>query len=133
VVGGILGVLEGLLLLSRRRQRGGERDGKGDGNDGDGRVEGEVLAGLLKEAREELSLQRLFGGEFWGEDGVWLFEVSNAAAAADEKDGKGKGKEEEKEEGGEVMFRDVARAHPVVRKWRGVVDGLLAREREIKG
>lgn len=56
-------------------------------------------------AREELGLQSLFGREWFGEDGIWKFEVH--------------GKDEE-----EVMFRDVADAHPLIEKWSLEVEEL---------
>ncbi|CAD0115129.1 unnamed protein product [Aureobasidium uvarum] len=61
-------------------------------------------------AREELALQSLFGREWFGEDGIWKFEVL------------GEGREEE-----EVTFRDVAEAHPVLVKWGREVEGLKKR------
>lgn len=54
---------------------------------------------LLKRAREELAADKVFGKEFWFEDGTWRFEV-------------------EKED---LLFADVAEAHPLVRKWEDVV------------
>ncbi|THX94653.1 essential protein-like protein Yae1 [Aureobasidium pullulans] len=56
-------------------------------------------------ARSELGLQSLFGREWFGEDGIWKFDV--------------KGKNEE-----EVTFRDVADAHPRVDKWVKEVESL---------
>ncbi|THY04422.1 essential protein-like protein Yae1 [Aureobasidium pullulans] len=56
-------------------------------------------------ARSELGLQSLFGREWFGEDGIWKFDV--------------KGKNEE-----EVTFRDVADAHPLVDKWVKEVENL---------
>ncbi|THW61239.1 essential protein-like protein Yae1 [Aureobasidium pullulans] len=56
-------------------------------------------------ARSELGLQSLFGREWFGEDGIWKFDV--------------KGKNEE-----EVTFRDVADAHPLVDKWVKEVESL---------
>lgn len=56
-------------------------------------------------ARSELGLQSLFGREWFGEDGIWKFDV--------------KGKNEE-----EVTFSDVADAHPLVDKWVKEVESL---------
>ena len=56
-------------------------------------------------AKEELGLQSLFGREWFGEDGIWKFEVH--------------GKDEE-----DVTFRDVADAHPLIGKWTLEVEEL---------
>lgn len=60
------------------------------------------LTELLEQARKELSVQVVFGREYWEEDGTWKYEVPGG------------------EEGG-VVFGDVAGAHPMVGKWEGVV------------
>ncbi|KAG9588388.1 essential protein-like protein Yae1, partial [Aureobasidium melanogenum] len=70
-------------------------------------VKEDVIAKFVK-AREDLGLQSLFGREWFGEDGIWKFEVE--------------GKDEE-----EVTFRDVAHAHPVVGKWTTEVEELKKR------
>ncbi|RKU48521.1 Essential protein Yae1, N terminal [Coniochaeta pulveracea] len=57
------------------------------------------VEGLLVEARKELDVVSVFGREYWDGEGVWKYEV------------KGDGGE------GEVLFADVAGAHPLVRKW----------------
>lgn len=94
-IGKILGILEGVLTGLRGEEMGSER------------VRVEKLVG---EAKEELSTKSVFAREYWGEDGVWRFEV-----------------EGEKEETGEVLFPDVAAAHPLVRKWEGLVEGEVRR------
>lgn len=70
----------------------------------DTQIKQDVIAKFVT-AREELGLQSLFGREWFGEDGIWKFEV--------------KGQEEE-----EVTFRDVADAHPLIEKWTLEVEGL---------
>lgn len=62
----------------------------------------EELGKLVEEARRELSVVSVFGREFWDEDGTWNYEV-------------GRGDEED------TVFVDVAKAHPLVRKWEGVL------------
>lgn len=52
---------------------------------------------LFLAAREELGLTSLFGRDYFGEDGIWKYEVD--------------GKEDE------VTFREVADAHPIIAKW----------------
>lgn len=79
-------------------------------------VEGEQWDGerkrvdsLFAEAQKELKTQSVFGRKYWGEDGIWIFEVPGDA------------------EGKDVVFEDVARAHPFVKKWDGIVDAEVKR------
>jgi hypothetical protein len=90
-IGKILGLLEGLHAALK----GGGVEHK---------EEARRLEILWAEAKEELGTRSVFGTEWWGEDGVWKFEVP----------GEGDGKE--------VLFPDVAGAHPLVVKWEKVVD-----------
>ncbi|KAJ5040574.1 uncharacterized protein L3040_006226 [Drepanopeziza brunnea f. sp. 'multigermtubi'] len=92
-IGKILGMLEGILAGVKGKEIGKEMEAE--------RVRVERQ---FDEARGELRTEVVFGREFWGEDGVWRFEVPG--------DGK---------EGSEVVFSDVAGAHPLVRKWEGLV------------
>lgn len=62
------------------------------------------MAELFLAAREELSLRSLFGRNYFGEDGIWKYDVH--------------GKEDE------VTFREVADAHPLIAKWEGKVQEL---------
>lgn len=64
-------------------------------------TEKQRIRNTLREAREELSVEKVFARGVWGEDGVWAYEVA--------------GKEEE------VTFEEVADAHPVLRKWKSRV------------
>ena len=84
-MGYILGALEG-LCSAHSREIG----------------EGKGFRQLLNDAREHLAIDKIFGREWWGEDGIWRYEVQ--------------GKEEE------VTFREVVDAHPLVRKWIKRVD-----------
>jgi len=90
--GWLLGVLEGLVRAIQSAAHIPEQ------------TKEEVIEKFV-EARTELGLQSLFGKEYFGEDGIWGFEVQ----------GEGEG---------EVTFRDVADAHPLVKKWVDEVDGL---------
>jgi hypothetical protein len=72
----------------------------------EGREEGE---GMLVEARKELDVVSIFGREYWDGEGVWRYEVQ------------GDGGE------GEVLFANVAEAHPLVKKWEGRVKELVER------
>jgi hypothetical protein len=59
---------------------------------------------LWRDARRELGVVSIFGAEYWDGEGVWRFEVGN----------QGRGEED-------IVFADVAGAHPLVMKWEGVV------------
>lgn len=84
-MGYILGALEG--LCSAHPQGSEERRGLGQ---------------LIKEARDQLAIEKIFGREWWGEDGIWRYKVQ--------------GREEE------VTFREVVDAHPLVKGWVKKVD-----------
>ncbi|KAJ4259770.1 Essential protein Yae1, N terminal [Fusarium torreyae] len=59
---------------------------------------------LTTKAREELSTENIFKPDYWAEDGNWKYEVKPAAGTE------------------EVLFADVADAHPLVKKWSSVVE-----------
>ncbi|KAG5993792.1 hypothetical protein E4U52_001668 [Claviceps spartinae] len=59
---------------------------------------------LLNDAREELSTAKIFSAEYWAPDGNWKYEVT--AAHQDQP----------------ILFSDVANAHPLVQKWRNLVN-----------
>ncbi|MCJ1407373.1 hypothetical protein MMC19_001444 [Ptychographa xylographoides] len=127
------------------------------------------IADLRRKAGEELALDRVFGKEWWGADGVWLFDVpglgarsgtstsasasastsasasaptsapatgsdtdtdtatgtgTRAATALGGDEDVGVGRREEMEEEG-VTIEAVAAAHPVIRKWTGIVEGVM--------
>ena len=84
-MGYILGALEGLCSAHLQESEEGGKCRK-----------------LVKEVRETLAIENIFGREWWGEDGIWKYEVQ--------------GKEDE------VTFREVVDAHPLVRRWVDKVD-----------
>ena len=49
---------------------------------------------MMVNARTELCVEKVFGREVWGEDGVWKYDVE-----------------------GEDGFEAVAKGHPVVKEW----------------
>ncbi|KAM0541872.1 hypothetical protein ACHAPJ_013062 [Fusarium lateritium] len=63
---------------------------------------------LTTKAREELSTENIFKPDYWAEDGNWKYEVKPAAGTE------------------EVLFTDVADAHPLVKKWSAVVEEQVA-------
>ncbi|KAG8156971.1 hypothetical protein KVR01_013193 [Diaporthe batatas] len=104
-VGWLLGVLEGVAAAL------GSSSSSSSSSTAD--EAGEARA-MLASARAELDLRGVFGPEYWGEDGIWRYEV-----------GGGEGGQEGEE--GEVLFSHVAEAHPLVRKWTAAVEGVMAR------
>ena len=62
----------------------------------------------LSDARKELMVQSLFGKNFFGPDGNWIYDVPG------------------RDESEETTFQDVANAHPLIQKWRATIDGLAA-------
>lgn len=93
-LGAVLGLKAGWLLGVFE---GVVRAVNGDAGAGD-EVKGELREEYVK-AREELGLISLFGSGYFGADGIWTFEVEGEA------------------EGGQVTFREVADAHPLLKKW----------------
>ncbi|RDW77715.1 hypothetical protein BP6252_05768 [Coleophoma cylindrospora] len=87
-VGAVLGLLEGIFAATSKAEGLSEEKTR--------------TKTLLDEARVQLKMENVFGGEYWGDDGIWKFEVPG---------------EEEKE----VVFPDVVSAHPLVKKWEVVV------------
>lgn len=87
VAGQLLGFLEGIAEAVRGR----EDD------------EAKNTVRLAMEARADLSTAKIFGVEYWQEDGNWKFDVVP-------------------KEGSEILFSDVANAHPLVKKWTQVVE-----------
>jgi len=55
---------------------------------------------MLATAEVELSVQSLFGQDFFGSDGIWLYEVPVPEDGV-----------------GEATFQQIAEAHPVLKKW----------------
>jgi len=95
-IGKILGLVEGIY-------------GALKGTGGEYNLEVERVEKLVSEAKEDLGTRSVFGTDWWGEDGVWKFEVPG------EQDGK------------EVLFPDVAAAHPLVIKWERFVEDEVKR------
>lgn len=132
------------------RETGGEGDAQGimgdEGGEARARMERERerVGKMLKEAREELGVERVFGGEWWRGDG-WVYEVLGKPAEGESGEIHGKGQEEgirergekgkregdglgkEKGDGDEawgkreVTFKEVVDCHPVLREWVGRV------------
>ncbi|KAL7816658.1 hypothetical protein V8C26DRAFT_86950 [Trichoderma gracile] len=94
--GQLLGILEGIndALKSTSSDRAGN-----------GNEEAKAASKLLAEAREELSVSKIFSSDYWAPDGNWTYDVNPEANEDDE-----------------VLFADVAKAHPLIGKWTAIVD-----------
>lgn len=101
--GQLLGMLEGIddALKSRLGGQAGSQDGQGTAS-------ATATSELLAEARQELSVLKIFSPDYWAPDGNWSYDV--------EPHGDGEG------DGDEILFPDVAKAHPLIRKWTTIVD-----------
>lgn len=90
-IGKILGLLEGIHSAIRVAE-------------GDKWIsEKSRLGTLYEDAKRELSTQSVFSTEYWGQDGIWKYEVPEG-------------------EGKEVVFPDIAAAHPLVKNWENKLD-----------
>jgi hypothetical protein len=98
-IGKILGLVEGLWAAVKSAESSASSGEVEKWED-----ERERLGGLVQNARLELRIESVFGREWWGEDGIWKYAVP------------GEG------EGMDVVFTDVAAAHPLIKKWEAVVD-----------
>jgi len=97
-VGIVLGLLEGIHLSMRTA-------------DVENASEKKRINAFLEEARRELRTEEVFGKEWWGTDGVWKFEIMGESV-----DG-----------AGEFTFKDVVISHPVIRKWKKLVNDEVKR------
>lgn len=106
-VGWCLGVLEGVWNAAPT-QTGDASQGRAraDGSEKEGRVEREEVRKMLAQAEGELQVQCLFGKEYFGADGIWTYDVPDDSEAE------------------EVTFRQVADAHPLLKKWMKIVGDL---------
>ncbi len=61
---------------------------------------------LLGDARRDLSTNTIFSPEYWATDGTWTYQVPSQGET-------------------EILFPDVAKAHPLIRKWTAIVEKQL--------
>ncbi|RDL31535.1 uncharacterized protein BP5553_09744 [Venustampulla echinocandica] len=101
-IGQILGLLEGLYGAASSSSKAEERDTWAE--------EGKRLSELIIQAKNDLKTESVFGFEWFGKDGIWKFEVPGEVL-----------------EGKEMVFTDVATAHPLVAKWEHIVDEEIRR------
>ncbi|OHF03483.1 Yae1 protein [Colletotrichum orchidophilum] len=97
VAGQIVGLLEGIAAAL---------DG---GSSQDDEVLSKEARKTLEDAKAQLKIDSIFGSAYWNTDGTWKFDVGEERA------------------GDEILFADVARAHPLIQKWQKVADAELER------
>lgn len=99
--GQLLGMLEGIddALKNRLGGQAGSQDGQETAS-------ATVTSELLTKAREELSVLKIFSPDYWAPDGNWSYDVEPHGDA----------------DGDEILFPDVAKAHPLIKKWTAIVD-----------
>ena len=108
--GGCLGALEGMwraLLQDHRPTLSSGVDARDDARVRQRRAE---VQELLAAAEGELNVQTLFGDQYFGQDGLWVYDIPG----------------QESLEGG-VTFEQVAGAHPLVKKWEGILSDLAVK------
>lgn len=104
-VGSILGALEGIWSAVAKKEKiksapALEDDGVRIGTGGAQiQTETERLKSLVINARNELRTEGVFGREYWGEDGIWTYDVKE----------------------GDGGWKDVVDAHPLIQSWESVV------------
>nr|POE89961.1 uncharacterized protein yae1 [Quercus suber] len=65
------------------------------------------VAGMYSQAEEELTMQRLYASDYFGTDGIWLYDV-----------------QDHEDDSREVTFDEIAAAHPLVQEWLAKVEAL---------
>lgn len=103
-VGYVLGILDGLCTTLGKSVPGGSNDDKLQRGDEQVRGDGMRIGSLFKEAQHDLSMEKIFGQEWFGEDGNWKYEVGVS----------GKLDRVCRED---VTFEQVAEQHPIVQIW----------------
>lgn len=148
VAGQLLGVLEGLSFACVSSSAKGEKNGNGNGNEDEDIKD--RLKKLLAEAEKDLSVTSIYGKEYWDEDGTWRYEVPGESREmheryqhperehetqqqqypqGDQEDDNKEEDQKEEEDGkeeGEILFPDVALAHPLIKKWNQIIREELA-------
>ncbi|KAF4842407.1 hypotheticall protein [Colletotrichum siamense] len=99
LAGQLLGLLEGIAHALD------------DGGHGGDEAIAKDARRALDEAKAELKTDSIFTPAFWNTDGTWKFHVEKSSSSGDE----------------EILFSDVARAHPLIQKWTKAVDAEIER------
>ncbi|EGZ76400.1 hypothetical protein NEUTE2DRAFT_76796 [Neurospora tetrasperma FGSC 2509] len=130
MAGQLLGVLEGLSFsLGSSSSAKGRRPPQQEDDEGQGEEDiKERVKRLLAEAEKDLSVHSIYGKEYWDEDGTWKFEVPGETEEQHERDQKDMEEEDQKkeQEEAEILFPDIALAHPLIKKWDQIIRTELA-------
>lgn len=128
--GYILGVLEGLCAAFGSGEKGRKDEGEGKDEamrEDEGKEEAKRLTKLLAEAKTELALEKVFGKEWWGEDGMWKFAVEPGGGAGGGEKGNLPDGNHDDDDGEEVTFVEVADQHPLLERWFDTVKAEMQR------
>lgn len=104
-IGAVVGILEGIyaaLVVAPRSPAVTTDADSAFGTVHGTETEVARLKTLVKKAKKDLKTEEVFGREWWGENGIWKFDVAG-------------------EDEGEVTFNDVADAHPLIKRWEELV------------
>jgi hypothetical protein len=115
-----------LADLNLRGKGKEEQDGKGVQVE-EGAEKKEELFNLFKSAKQDLALTRLFGKEYFGPDGIWLFHVGKnkdkiSPSITEEAKTNDTDTTDDAEE--EILFTHVCAAHPMIQKWEAQINKL---------
>lgn len=69
------------------------------------------LCAVAERAKKELCMERIFAAEYWNGDGTWKYDVVVGEGKTDE----------------DLVFEDVVREHPLVKRWQKEVDAVMER------
>ncbi|KFX86153.1 hypothetical protein O988_09740, partial [Pseudogymnoascus sp. VKM F-3808] len=109
-IGAVLGTLEGIWAAFAKadaKRAPAVNDGEVRMGSIGSQPETERLRVLVVKARSELRTEGVFGRQYWGEDGIWVYDVQ--------------------ENGG--GWKDVVDAHPLIQSWEAVVAEEVAKVR----
>ncbi|KAK8005332.1 hypothetical protein PG990_011369 [Apiospora arundinis] len=107
-LGGTIGLKAGQLLGYLEGIAGALRVTNASGDD----PNHSPAAALLAKAQAELAAETIFGEQYWNPDGTWKYDIASTAT-------------KEEQLGDNILFEDVANAHPAIIKWTQIVGDLL--------
>lgn len=108
-IGSILGILEGIwaAVAKSDAKRAPALDDGGVRMGTESQPETERLKTLVVKARSELRTEGVFGRQYWGEDGIWVYHVQESGGG----------------------WKDVVDAHPLIQSWEAVAAEEVAKVR----
>lgn len=107
--GQLLGLLEGIAAALghalAQRSSSAHRDHTAASASASASASATHASRLLTTARHELRTESIFDEAYWAPDGSWKYDVTGAS------------------DDSEILFEDVANAHPLISKWTQIVNG----------